>query len=123
MRLLLDEHVSRTIAEQLRQRGHDVLAVSEAGLTQQPDDEVFRWATGQRRALVTADYKDFRLLHQRWLANGERHYGLVLVPRNLLPRRSRFGDLVTVLDRLLRACPEEDALDTSETWLVQDQPP
>ena len=39
MRLLLDEHYSREIAERLRERGHDVIAVKEDAALEGLDDE------------------------------------------------------------------------------------
>ena len=54
MRLLLDEHFSRHIAEQLRTRGHDAVAVGErADLAGLADDELFAAAQQERRAIVT----------------------------------------------------------------------
>jgi len=44
VRLLLDEHLSPAIAEQLRSREHDVVLVVEVGLRQQLDREVMAWA-------------------------------------------------------------------------------
>lgn len=63
MKLLLDEHLSPTIAEELRRRGHDVVAVIEVGLRQQPDVALLAWAVDESRAVVTANYADFRALH------------------------------------------------------------
>ena len=50
MRLLLDEQYSREIAEQLRDRGHDVTAVKEDPELEGLDDEpLFRKARDDRR--------------------------------------------------------------------------
>jgi hypothetical protein len=59
--LLLDEHYSEVIAEQLRHRGHDVVAVTEywdvVGLA---DVELFLLMAAERRAIVTENWSDFR---------------------------------------------------------------
>jgi len=59
VKLLLDEHYSPAIAEQLQKRGYDVLPVAErsriehAHLRQQSDEELLRWARNEGRVLVT----------------------------------------------------------------------
>ena len=117
MRLLLDEHVSRRIAEELRKRGHDVVAADEAGLAQRPDEEVLASAVRDERAVVTANYRDFRVLHERMLLRGERHSGVVLIPRRYLLSVEGFGQLIQLLDSLLQTHPSDDALDSAEFWL------
>jgi predicted nuclease of predicted toxin-antitoxin system len=117
VRLLLDEHISRRIAEELRERGHDVLAVDEAGLAHRPDEEVLAWAVRDRRAVVTANYRDFRALHELLLLRGERHSGLVLIPRRYSLSVAGFGHLIGLLDAFLHMHPSDDALDSAELWL------
>ena len=52
-RLLLDEMFSPAIAAALRDLGQDVIAVAERGeLRAISDDDVFAWATSQRRWLL-----------------------------------------------------------------------
>lgn len=60
-RLVLDEMFSPAIAAALRDLGQDVIAVAERGeLRAMSDDDVFAWATSQRRWLLTENVKDFR---------------------------------------------------------------
>lgn len=120
MRLLLDEHLSPTIAQQLRSRGHDVLAVAEIGLRQQLDIEVMAWAVGERRAVVTANYQDFRRIHDVYLSRGDRHLGLVLVPRRFSLSREGFGRLIEALNGFLMEHPSETAFESAEVWLTND---
>jgi hypothetical protein len=78
--LLLDEMLSDTIAEQLRAKGHDTLAVvSDPALISLPDDQVLGHATAAGRALVTANIKDFMPLDAQYRAAGQAHGGLILV--------------------------------------------
>lgn len=118
MRLLLDEQISPRVAEELRKRGQDVVAVSETELRGVADDDVLRWAVADRRAVVTNDMRDFRLLHARHLTMATSHYGIVLVSgqrRSL--RRAGIRGLVQALDRLLAELPGEDALTDREIFI------
>jgi hypothetical protein len=103
--LLLDEMLSSAIAEQLRARGYDVVAVTEdASLVGRADDQVLELATVAGRVLVTANIKDFVPLDQQWRAAGHAHAGLVLVSTKTFPQDRTFvGTIVAALDRLLNS--------------------
>lgn len=118
MRLLLDEQISAKVAEELRRRGHDAVAVSETELRGSADEDVLAWAIADRRAVVTNDIRDFRLLHARHLTMRIAHYGLVLVSgRSHSLRRAGVGGLVAALEKLLTDLPAEDALRDLEHFL------
>src|ERR1017187_522922 len=58
--ILLDEMFSDRIAQRLRARSHDVIAVvADSALVSLPDDQVLAYATAEGSALVTARIKDF----------------------------------------------------------------
>jgi predicted nuclease of predicted toxin-antitoxin system len=57
MRFLVDENVARTVIDELRQRGHDVLSVKEA-MRSESDDAILTRAQAEDRIVVTHD-KDF----------------------------------------------------------------
>jgi predicted nuclease of predicted toxin-antitoxin system len=120
MRLLLDEHLSPTIAVMLRSQGHDVIAVAERpDLRALSDPLVFAAAVRERRAVVTRDFRGFRALVQLALFRGSPTFGLVLVPRGWSSRRAA---LVSALDQLLRELPADDDLVArrgGEVWLGQ----
>jgi predicted nuclease of predicted toxin-antitoxin system len=104
VKLLLDEMFSKVVAEQLRARGHDVVAVTERDeLRGLPDEDVFAWAQEADRGLVTDNHRDFAPLHHRWLASGRQHSGLILTSNHRFPRgqSSTTGKLVSALDKLL----------------------
>src|SRR6266699_3840759 len=110
LRLLLDEQLSPTVAEQLKARGHDVASAAEAGLAGVADGQVLSWAAGDRRAVVTNNIKDFRPLHADHLKMSATHYGIVLVPTGKYSlRRDQLGSLITALDQLLVRSPAGDA--------------
>jgi hypothetical protein len=111
LKLLLDEHLSPAIAEQLKARGHDVVTVAEAGLTGFDDAQVLASATSDRRAVVTNNVRDFRPLHAAYLTMNTTHYGIVLVPRGRYSlAREKLGPLVTALNMLLIQYSGDDAL-------------
>lgn len=66
-RLYANENFPREVTMGLRDRGHDVLTVQEAGNAGQavPDTEVLRFATREGRAVLTINRRDFIHLHQR----------------------------------------------------------
>ena len=78
--LLLDEMLSGNIADQLRSKGHDVLAVvTDPMLLALPDDQILAHATATGRALVTANIKDFMPLDAQHRAAGQTHSGLIFI--------------------------------------------
>ena len=120
MKLLLDEHLSPEIARQLRERGHDVIAVGErTDLRGRPDRVHFASLPDERRAIVTRDLGDFRPLLAEALRRGSSTYGLVCVAARFPLNRDGIGRLVTALAALLDAYPEVDAAISlgGEIWL------
>lgn len=119
MRLLLDAHYSPAIAEQLRERGHDVSSAGERDdLRSLPDDQLLGVAIAEQRALVTNNAADFVPLIQRAVETGMHHYGLVLTSDRTLPRSTRaIGRHVRALEALLRAHPSDDGLVGTTVWL------
>lgn len=117
MKLVLDEHVSPAIAQELRVRGHDVVAALEAGLGGKPDADVMDWAVSQGRAVATADYADFRGLHDLYLSRGEPHFGVLYIPIRFPLTRAGFGKLVREIAAFMKENPPDDALQSGEHWL------
>lgn len=119
MKLLLDEHYSPKIAQQLRKAGYDVGAVSEdPALIGMDDDPLLRHATAERRVLVTENVADFVALAQAWAGRGDEHCGLVFTSAESLPRsNSTIGLFVRKLRDLLEAHPQEEALRGQVRWL------
>lgn len=78
--LLLDEMLSGHIADQLRSKGHDGLAVvTDLALHALPDDQILAHATATGRALVTVNIKDFMPLDVKYRAAGQAHAGLIFI--------------------------------------------
>lgn len=112
MKLLLDEHFSRRIAEALRAGGHDVVAASERlDLVGMADADLLQAARAEGRTLVTESVADFVLLARQATAAGIDHPGLVLTSYRTFPRsRAGIGILVAALAALLGANPGDPAL-------------
>lgn len=106
------------MADRLRERGQDVVAVRERpALLGSADEELFQVAFDERRAVVTYDVAGFRLLARRRILDETHHFGVVLLdPRSFPQGRRSVGALISALDTLLRAMPAEDALFDREWW-------
>lgn len=119
MRLLLDQHYSPTIAQLLRERGHDVVsAEEEPALRDRADRELWTFAIAERRAVLTEDVSDFAALVREWLLADERHFGVILTAPRSMPRgRGTIGVFVEALDSFLRDRPADDALADQVAWL------
>lgn len=107
MKLLLDEMLPATIAEQLRRRGEDVSAVAEhRELRGLPDPRLFERARMDTRAVVTYNRDDFLGLDRRCRDEGRGHHGIVILnPRRFPQGPTSVGPLVTALEALLAAGP------------------
>lgn len=94
--LLLDEMFTDDIAEQLRSKGYDVISVvANSALAGLPDDQILAYAATERRALVTANIKDFIPLDTRYRAADQSHAGLILVSTKTFPQNRGFPSAVT----------------------------
>jgi predicted nuclease of predicted toxin-antitoxin system len=115
-RLLLDEHFPARLAETLRDRGFDVVAVCEhVELIGLPDAELYAVAVGQGRRLLTENVRDFRPLLARAIAIGGEVAPLLLTTSKRHPRNlDALGSLASALTRFLAADQQPRAL---EEWL------
>ena len=111
-RLLLDEMHAPSVAEELRRRGHDVIAVAaDPELRALTDDDLFRLAASEPsagspdiagRRIVTENVKDFRPLLRRAQEVGTPGPGLLFTSSRRFPRSRRNpAPLVEALDAWL----------------------
>jgi predicted nuclease of predicted toxin-antitoxin system len=103
VKLLLDENISHVVAQQLRERGHDVVAVTErADLRGRPDAELFDWCQREGRVVATYDRDDFLELDRLRKAAGEDHAGIIILNVGAFPQRTgTIGRLVTSLSEFV----------------------
>jgi predicted nuclease of predicted toxin-antitoxin system len=122
LRLLLDEQYSRQIAEQLRERGYDVIAVKEQAELEGIDDErLLRRARDEGRALLTNNVSDFVLLLRDWTRQGDEHAGMIFTSDESMPRsRGTIGLYLKQVSKLLDANPADDAFRNRVEWLTAD---
>ena len=108
MRLLLDAHLSgRVIGRQLRNQGHDVLALDEhRELEGIGDEELLELATSEGRILVTYNVADFPDILRDWAEQRRPHGGcIVLVGIQL----DQFGLLIRAIEAALQRQPDQEA--------------
>jgi hypothetical protein len=125
VRLLLDELWSPTIAEQLRRRGFDVVAVQEphqftryGGID---DALVFERAQEDGRTIVTDNIGDFEVVLRSFEErHRELHHGVIYAVDPPFNRhRSDFvvGQMVLALEHFLRELPPGDEPFGRAHWL------
>jgi len=105
LKLLLDEHYSPSLAEKLRERGHDAVAVQEeVDLRGMLDPDLFAEAQRRNCALLTENVADYIVLDAEYRSRHLAHWGLVFTSNRTFPRgkASTVGALVRALDELLR---------------------
>jgi predicted nuclease of predicted toxin-antitoxin system len=98
LRLLIDDDSQdKVLVRLLREAGHDVVTVKEAGLMSQPDSTVFSYALAKNRILLTLNCRDFQALHQ---AN-PNHPGIFVVYQEAEPlKKMSFKIIVLAIANL-----------------------
>ena len=107
-KFLLDEHISRRVAEGAARRGVDVKAVDGSPLAGLDDPRLLRAAAADGRILVTYNNGDFAPLLVDFLREGAAVPGVVFVNGNTLPS-SDVGGLVRALAGLSARIAEGEA--------------
>lgn len=123
MRLLLDGLYAPSIAEQLRERGHDAVAVQEeADLRGMTDRDLFAEAQRRKSAVLTENVADYMMLDAEYRGRQVAHWGLVLTSDRSFPRgkAATVGALVKALDELLRKT-ESEARSSRVIWLQRSK--
>lgn len=95
--LYFDEDVSLHIVRALQNRGFDATCPLDRQALSQSDTQQLERAVAERRALVTHNRKDFEALHEKYVAQGKRHFGIVLAVRRA-DYRVTVGALLKLLD-------------------------
>jgi len=111
--------LSPAIARELRERGHDVLAVAgHPGWVALSDPEVMALARTERRAVVSNNLRDCRLLHADAVTpGGPGHFGMIFMPGTYRRTKEDTGRIITVLEGKLAEYPGDEDLANGECWL------
>ena len=118
MRLVLDHHYSPLIAQQLRERGHDVVTAGERGWEAEDDEPLLDLCASDGRALLTNNVADFAVIARQWQSQGRSHHGLILMSDHSMPRnRNTIGRYVEVLAVLMTDNPADGSLVDRVHWL------
>jgi len=113
VKLLLDEMISPRIARELREAGHDVQAIKKdrPDLVGRTDRELVRQMAVEERTIVTNDIADFQAIHDRLVAAGDAHHGMVFTFDATMPRtKHAIPKWVQMLAELLAEHPDADSL-------------
>jgi hypothetical protein len=73
---MMDVHVPRSISDQLRRRGVDLITASEDGSAELDDGELLERAGSLGRVLFTQDIR-FKALAEQWQREGRPFVGLI----------------------------------------------
>ena len=117
MKALLNAHLSPRLAQALRERGHDVVALVERDDIPEsaPDSLVMEIAAAEGRAVVTNNIKDFRSIVANRIIRGEGHSGLLLIPHTVMRTRAATAGLAEAIDGLFDR--HQAGIDDAELWL------
>jgi hypothetical protein len=119
VKLLLDEMLAPTIARELRDRGHDVEAVSgHPDREALSDREIMGLARREQRAVVTNNLRDYRPLHHEAVVpGGPGHFGMIFIPGDYRRTKADTGRIIAALEVKLAEYPGDLNLANGETWL------
>jgi hypothetical protein len=112
LKLLLDEHISPSVAAGLRRRSRTLvvhaMAEWEGGnFLGQEDAACLREAAAQGLTLVTYDRRTIPPLLKTWAEEGQSHGGVIFVDEKTISQ-AEIGGLVISLSRLAREAGDWD---------------
>lgn len=103
MRLCLDHHYPRVLADRLVDLGYDVITAHQRGWHTLEDEDLLAACTAEDRALLTNNAKDFMPIVTSWAAQGRPHHGVILTDDARWPRvADTTGKFLDALIPLLR---------------------
>jgi len=121
VKLCLDEHYAKRIAELLRERerGREVGFVKERpDLVSLSDGALWEQMQQEHRALLTENVADFMPLVTRTSETGESHWGIIFSNSRSMPRGSAtIGVFVESIDRMMLEFAGEDEFRDRVEWL------
>ena len=113
MLIKLDENLGDRGLKQLREAGHDTMAVREQQLCGRPDSQVIAVCASEKRCLITLD-TDFA----DTLTYPPEKYAGIIVLR--LPKKPVFSDIDAAIDTVIEAL-NRGADITGKLWIVRQE--
>jgi hypothetical protein len=102
MRLYLDDDMdANELIGLLEHAGHEVVSPRTVAMRGAEDEAHLRYAAAEQYVLLTANVRDFLLLHQRWQEEGQSHAGILGLYRENNPRRDlTYGQIARAVSHL-----------------------
>src|SRR5262249_10540623 len=119
MKIYLDDDSASALLVRLLQReGHDVVVPADVGNVGIKDPAHFLYAILNQRVLLTANYKDFDLLHELVVGAAGHHPGILAVRKDNDPSSDlKPPTIVRAVRNLVAAgVPIEDELHILNHW-------
>jgi len=113
MRLLLDSHLPRALAEQLVSRNVDTVHLADwmgGDMRSAADEQLLEAARLDGRVLVSADCRTLPPMLKEWAESGRSHGGVILIDGRRL-HLSDVGALLRALCQLSARLPSDDWTD------------
>lgn len=105
MKIYLDDDMdANELIGLLEHEGHEVISPRRVAMRGAQDEAHLSYATTEQCVLLTANVRDFLMLHQRWQEADQSHAGIVAVYRENNPRRDMtYGQIARAVSHLERA--------------------
>ncbi len=100
--LYTDADVHGGLAAQIRHKGFDAISAYEAGNATLDDEDQLKYASSQRRAILTCNAKHFEPLFEGWWQAGRKHYGVIV------SEQMPIGEMLRRLLRLLNTVSADE---------------
>jgi predicted nuclease of predicted toxin-antitoxin system len=119
MNLYVDEDsVDRALIRLLQRAGHDVQAPSDVGFLGRSDPVQLPYAIRSNRSLLSANYDDFRELHDLIVQADGKHPGILMLRRDNDRQRdlSPKGIVIAIAKLLAASAPIESQFIILNHW-------
>jgi hypothetical protein len=119
MRLYLDDDMdANVLIRVLQNEGHEVMSPRGVAMRGAEDEAHLRYAAAHQRAVVTANVRDFLVLHQMWQEAGRQHAGILALYRENNPQRDlTYAQLARAINRLERTgLPLQNTFHNLNMW-------
>jgi hypothetical protein len=102
MKIYLDDDMdANELISLLEHEGHEVISPRRVAMRGALDEAHLSYAAAELCVLLTANVRDFLMLHQRWQGEGQSHAGIVAIYRENNPRRDMtYGQIARAVSHL-----------------------